>query len=187
MQGIAKITAFRKSTQKKLGLFDESRWFDSKHFFSAGEDMDFGTRLIEAGGTMFTMPDIVKHKHPIRGAGPINVTLKEMQLGMANGAYKKKYGVFNKKYNLGAFDFEWRALCLLFALFADVISGDALALLFFSPFIVLPLIHAIQVYQRTGWILGPLFYIVWGPWIMLAQTVAAVIGFIKGKQTKEIL
>lgn len=162
-QAMGKITGFRKEILKYVK-------FDSNTYRTAGEDMDFVKQCNNNNIIIGHIEDGVIHKHRATNSSFQHVIKKAWQLGEAHGAYKNKYGLFNR---LGYFDFEWRTLCLFISIFTW------LGLL---PFFLIAGWQALQNYKSTNWLEGLITYPFLGSLIMIVGTIASIKSFITGKQ-----
>jgi hypothetical protein len=175
-QTLGKASLIKKKTFNKIGVFD------SDNFRTSGEDCEFYMRLNKNGMDMTPIEDLVDHNHRITNATIMSVIKKEIQMGQAHGAVKRKYP-FKR---IGKFDIEYRVAALILGIIGLLIGGFYSIiglLLLLIPIIVIPILQATKNLYQTKWIVGGIAYLIIGPGIYLIQTYSAMKAFILGQQT----
>jgi GT2 family glycosyltransferase len=170
---LGKGTAFKKEFFKKIGIFDQD------HFKTAGEDSDFGIRSKKEGLKFGMSEEIIYHKHYSGKSSIINFFKKEWQLGEAHGALKRKHGL---KQRLSRYtDFEIRILLiiiLILLLFFSLKLTLGLILLIY----LLSILKLIRVFKVNKWLPGLFIFPLVNFPILILQTVAAIKGYVVGKE-----
>jgi len=168
-QGLTgKFNAIKHSVLTGLG------GFDSRHFFSAGEDVDMHFRLSQVGGIFHSEIEVI-HAHHYAGQSSILALLrKQLQLGLGTGAAIRKQWRWSRwKQFTGWFFSHAPKLALCICAFIPIVSLYALGLLFLLgiiyswrvfrlrdirifavPFVNIMMFYCFSAGLITGWLSG---------------------------------